>query len=80
MAASGPRSSSPAWARSPRDLARKTYAADFFEAGGFVALDNDGKYDVELVAAEFAAGGAEIAVICSTDKQYTTGLELVAPS
>ena len=64
----------------PRDfLARSTYAQDFFEAGGFVPLNNDGFSDPQALAAAFAAGGAAIAVICSTDARYATDLEQVAP-
>jgi methylmalonyl-CoA mutase len=60
-------------------LARSTYAQDFFEAGGFIPLNNDGFSDPQTVAAAFAASGAAIAVICSTDARYATDLEHVAP-
>ena len=60
-------------------LARSTYAQDFFEAGGFVPLKNDGFSDPQAVIAAFAASGAAIAVICSTDARYATDLEQVAP-
>ena len=60
-------------------LARSNYARDFFEAGGFEPVDNDGFTDAQALAAAFAASRAEIAVICSTDARYQTDVEQVAP-
>ncbi len=60
-------------------IARKTFARDFFEAGGFEVLAREAKYDVDSSASEFARSGAKIAVICSTDKQYATCVEQLAP-
>ena len=60
-------------------LARSNYARDFFEAGGFEPVDNDGFTDAQAAAAAFAASQAEIAVICSTDARYATDVEQVAP-
>lgn len=60
-------------------LARSTYARDFFQAGGFVPVNNDGFSDPQAVADAFAASGAAIAVICSTDDRYATDVEQVAP-
>ena len=60
-------------------IARKTYAMNFFEAGGFEVLAREAKYDVDSSAAEFAQSGAKIAVICSTDKQYATCVAQLAP-
>ena len=60
-------------------LARSNYARDFFEAGGFEPVDNDGFTDAHALAAAFAASRAEIAVICSTDARYQTDVEQVAP-
>jgi len=60
-------------------LARSNYARDFFEAGGFEPVDNDGFTDARAAAAAFAASQAEIAVICSTDARYGTDVEQVAP-
>ena len=59
-------------------LARSNYARDFFEAGGFEPVDNDGFTDAQAVAAAFASSQAKIAVICSTDARYTTDVEQVA--
>ncbi len=64
----------------PKDfLARSTYAQDFFQTGGFVPLSNDGFSDPQAASQAFAASGAAIAVICSTDARYTAELEQVAP-
>jgi len=60
-------------------LARSNYARDFFEAGGFEPVDNDGFTDAQAAAAAFAGCRAEIAVICSTDARYATDVEQVAP-
>jgi methylmalonyl-CoA mutase len=60
-------------------IGRKTFASNFFQAGGFEVLGREGKYDVDQAAAEFAASGARIAVICSTDKLYATGVAELAP-
>jgi methylmalonyl-CoA mutase len=59
--------------------ARKTYAMNFFEAGGFEVLAREAKYDVDSSAAEFAQSGAKIAIICSTDKRYATCVVQLAP-
>ena len=61
-------------------LARANYASDFFEAGGFAPITNDGFADSQAAAAAFAASGAKIGVICSTDKRYETEVERVAPA
>ncbi len=64
----------------PNDfLARSTYAHDFFAAGGFVPLTNDGFSEAQAVADAFATSGTAIAVICSTDARYATDVEEVAP-
>ena len=60
-------------------LARSNYARDFFEAGEFEPVDNDGFTDAQAAVTAFAASGAEIAVICSTDARYATDAEQVAP-
>lgn len=59
--------------------ARASYAKNFFEAGGFEVIGNDGFADAESVATAFAASGASIAVICSSDKLYTEFVPTVAP-
>ena len=50
--------------------ARATYSKNFFEAGGFEVITNDGFREGDEAAAEFAKSGAPIAVICSSDKLY----------
>jgi methylmalonyl-CoA mutase len=60
-------------------VARKNYARNFFEAGGFDVATREAKFDVAESAADFAAGDARIAVICSTDKQYATAVAELAP-
>ena len=50
--------------------ARATYSKNFFEAGGFEVIGNDGFRDADAAADAFAESGATIAVICSSDKLY----------
>jgi methylmalonyl-CoA mutase len=60
-------------------IARATYALNFFQAGGFGVVNNDGFKDPDAAAAAFRQSGAKIAVICSTDKKYETVVEATAP-
>nr|WP_294503393.1 methylmalonyl-CoA mutase family protein [uncultured Rhodopila sp.] len=62
-----------------QQIGRKTFANSFFQAGGFEVLAHEGNFTVDQAAAEFAASGAKIAVICSTDKLYATGVADLAP-
>jgi methylmalonyl-CoA mutase len=59
--------------------ARATYAKNFFEAGGFEVIGNDGFGDAEAAARAFAQSGATVAVICSSDKLYEGVVPAVAP-
>jgi methylmalonyl-CoA mutase len=59
--------------------ARATYAKNFFEAGGFEVIGNDGFKDADAAARAFAASGAAVAVICSSDKLYPDVVPQVAP-
>jgi methylmalonyl-CoA mutase len=59
--------------------ARATYAKNFFEAGGFEVVGNDGFKDAEAAARAFAGSGATVAVICSSDKLYPDVVPQVAP-
>ncbi|MBV8093027.1 MAG: acyl-CoA mutase large subunit family protein [Acetobacteraceae bacterium] len=59
--------------------ARKNYATNFFEAGGFEVVSRDTQANIDQAAAAFAASGAKVAVICSTDKQYATVVQQLAP-
>jgi methylmalonyl-CoA mutase len=60
-------------------IARKTFANSFFQAGGFEVLAREGSFTPDEAAAAFAASDARIAVICSTDKLYATGVGQLAP-
>jgi methylmalonyl-CoA mutase len=59
--------------------ARATYAKNFFEAGGFEVIGNDGFRDADAAARAFAASGTGVAVICSSDKLYPEVVPQVAP-
>ncbi len=54
----------------PAHKARAGFAQNYFEAGGFAALGNDGFADAEAAAEAFAQSGAELAVLCSSDEVY----------
>jgi methylmalonyl-CoA mutase len=59
--------------------ARATYSKNFFEAGGFEVIGNDGFRDPNAAAKAFAESGATIAVICSSDKLYPEVVPQIAP-
>jgi methylmalonyl-CoA mutase len=59
--------------------ARATYAKNFFEAGGFEVIGNNGFRDPDTAAKAFADSGATVAVICSSDKLYPELVPQVAP-
>jgi methylmalonyl-CoA mutase len=50
--------------------ARATFAKNFYEAGGIEAIGNDGFKDHAAMIAAFAASGAKLACLCSSDKIY----------
>ena len=50
--------------------ARSTWAKNFFEAGGIVALTNDGFASIAALSAAYKASGAQAAVIASSDAVY----------
>ena len=58
--------------------ARATFAANLFAAGGIKALSDDGHSDAEAAVAAFAASGADIACICSSDDVYADLAEATA--
>jgi methylmalonyl-CoA mutase len=60
-------------------VARKNYARNFFEAGGFEVLAKEAKFEIAEAASAFAISGAKLAVICSTDKRYATAVAELAP-
>jgi methylmalonyl-CoA mutase len=59
--------------------ARATYSKNFFEAGGFEVVGNDGFKDADAAAQAFAASGATVAVLCSSDKLYPEVVPQVTP-
>ena len=59
--------------------ARRNFALNFFEAGGFDVRAADAAADVDAAVAAFARSGAAIAVICSTDKRYPAVVPGLAP-
>ena len=59
--------------------ARATYSKNFFEAGGFEVVSNDGFAEADAAVAAFQESGATIAVICSSDKLYPDFVPEVAP-
>jgi methylmalonyl-CoA mutase len=60
--------------------ARATYSKNFFEAGGFEVVSNNGFREASDAARAFAQSGATIAVICSSDKLYPDIVPKVAPA
>jgi methylmalonyl-CoA mutase len=50
--------------------ARAVYARNFFEAGGFEVISNNGFKDADGAVKAFRDSGATVAVICSSDKLY----------
>jgi methylmalonyl-CoA mutase len=50
--------------------ARASYAKNFFEAGGYEAIEGGGGRDAAALVDEFARSGARTAVVCSSDKMY----------
>ena len=50
--------------------ARATWSKNFFEAGGFLVQSNDGFETAADAAQAFEESGANVAVICSSDKLY----------
>ncbi len=59
--------------------ARAMYAKNFFEAGGFEVIGNDGFGAAESATAAFSESGARIAVICSSDPLYQEFVPALAP-
>jgi methylmalonyl-CoA mutase len=60
--------------------ARATYSKNFFEAGGFEVISNNGFREANDAAKAFAESGATIAVICSSDKLYPDVVPEVVPA
>lgn len=60
-------------------IARAGYSRNFFEAGGFDVIGNNGFADGQAAAEAFRESKAAIAVICSSDKLYETMVADAAP-
>ena len=58
--------------------ARATFAKNFFEAGGIEAPGNEGFASTQAAAEAYAASGAPIACICSSDALYADHAEATA--
>ena len=59
--------------------ARATYSKNFFEAGGFEVITNDGFQTADEATEAFGDSGAGVAVICSSDQLYPEFVPAVAP-
>ncbi|MGB2857974.1 MAG: hypothetical protein WBB87_04970, partial [Candidatus Microthrix parvicella] len=51
-------------------IARASWARNAFEAAGIEALETDGFHTPEVLAEAFAASGAPLVVVCSSDAVY----------
>ncbi|MFF2023686.1 methylmalonyl-CoA mutase family protein [Streptomyces sp. NPDC058171] len=58
--------------------ARVTFAANLFQAGGIEPVHDPVTVDAESVAAAFAASGASLACLCSSDARYEEEAPAVA--
>lgn len=61
-------------------VARTTYAANFFQAGGFTVFSSDGYASASDAANAFQSSGAGVAVICAGDDAYPTLVPELAPA
>jgi methylmalonyl-CoA mutase len=59
--------------------ARAIYAKNFFEAGGFEVITNQGFQDANAAAQAFSQSGAKIVVLCSSDKLYPDFVPQISP-
>ncbi|MBP2401712.1 methylmalonyl-CoA mutase small subunit [Streptomyces syringium] len=57
---------------------RATFAANLFQAGGIEPVHDPATVDAESAAAAFAAAGATVACLCSSDALYAEQAEAVA--
>ncbi|GAA1657908.1 methylmalonyl-CoA mutase family protein [Nonomuraea maheshkhaliensis] len=58
--------------------ARAAFAANLFQAGGLATQTSGQETDPERIAAAFAASGASVACLCSSDKLYAQHATAVA--
>jgi methylmalonyl-CoA mutase len=61
----------------PEHKARAGFAQNYFEAGGFATIGNDGFADAASAVEAFTQSGAQVAVLCSSDTVYA---ELAIPT
>ncbi len=63
-----------------KHTARASFAKNFFEAGGIVALPTNGFDDPAAMATAFKESGAKIAILCGADGQYEDLVASFAPA
>ncbi|CCQ73373.1 methylmalonyl-CoA mutase family protein [Magnetospira sp. QH-2] len=66
--------------RVAQHTARASFAKNYFEAGGIVALTNEGFGDPDSMAQAFKESGAKIAILCGGDPQYADLVPTHAPA
>ncbi|MEU9885917.1 methylmalonyl-CoA mutase family protein [Sphaerisporangium sp. NPDC051011] len=59
-------------------VARASFAADVFHAGGIESITSRPATDPDMIAEEFAASGAVVACLCSSDQMYDEHAATVA--
>lgn len=65
--------------RLPEFRARATFAANLFAAGGLESIHTDGFSTAVEAAETFAASGAKLCAICSTDARYVEAVPELVP-
>lgn len=63
-----------------KHTARATFAKNFFEVGGIMALTNSGFKDADTCTQAFKDSRAKIAILCSADPIYEEMVPAVAPA
>jgi methylmalonyl-CoA mutase len=63
----------------PEFRARATFAANLFATGGIESIGSEGVTDETAAVEAFAASGAKLCAICSTDERYAESVALLAP-
>ncbi len=64
----------------PKHKGRAEWSSNFFQAGGFEIVANDGFNNATDCAAAFTESKADIAIICSSDDLYPESVPDVAPA
>jgi len=60
-------------------IARATFAKNFVEAGGITAVTDEEALTPDAAVAALESSGCSVAIICSSDAWYETGVEELAP-